>query len=570
LLVLGLASIACSSSSSPDETPPATTANALSATVALSAPIDVSVDPNDDVWVIDDGSPQCSLVKISKDGSSLRAAQFACEGYTAGMAFDATGTVFVALERSILRVTPDGVVTTIASAAPGSGYDPSATFGQIGPGMRIDAAGNLHVIDTTIGQTRERRITQAGAVSTLFGVPATFGTFGNAYSPAGGWYSTIGDCVARDLGLGGVTAGNQYTPGSRDATGTAARFDTPQGIAFAGKGTFYIADANNDEIRKMTGAGVVTTLAGAVGQRGWTDGTGSAARFNAPGRVATDSTGNAYVTERNNRTIRKVTPTGDVSTFASPCGQGCGDGQVCTASGCSTCWPGATACGGIQCTNLSWDFENCGACGNTCGTWSTCSSGACVGTILNVDFGGSTTTKTGSAWWGLAGDVWNAVNTAALPATQPLVWRDGSPATGVNISATNLAGAWSWNGEKPVDPMYANYNYSWMGDSASVTFSGLPSGSYSVAVWGKQGKNNTGFFLTVQDASGATVYTSATQYTSEGADPTGGFQAPGQLVLFDDYFQLSTGMSLRINLLPGVQGDGNAGMIINGAQLLRW
>src|SRR5262249_42598877 len=142
----------------------------------------------------------------------------------------------------------------------------------------------------------------------------------------------------------------------------------------------------------------------------------------------------------------------------------------------------------------------------------------CVSTAIDLDFGTSATTKTGPAADGNPGDQWNSVNTASLPADLSLFWADGRPATGVTLSATNLQGAWAWHGETPVHPMYANYNYSWMGWSASVSFGGLPAGYYTIVVYGKQGKNNTGFYATVHDPSGATVYTSATGYTAATAD----------------------------------------------------
>src|SRR6266404_4619799 len=104
-------------------------------------------------------------------------------------------------------------------------------------------------------------------------------------------------------------------PGSADGTGSAARFNHPSGVVVDGAGNVYVADTDNHTIRKVTQAGVVTTLAGLAGYAGSTDGIGSAARFNHPSGVAVDSTGNVYVADSGNDTIRKVTPEGVVTTL---------------------------------------------------------------------------------------------------------------------------------------------------------------------------------------------------------------------------------------------------------------
>jgi len=89
----------------------------------------------------------------------------------------------------------------------------------------------------------------------------------------------------------------------------------------------YVTDNGDCTIRKVTAAGVVTTLAGSAGQHGSADGTGSAARFNSPDGVTVDPAGYLYVADSGNHTIRKVTPTGSVSTLAGSAGQpGSADG----------------------------------------------------------------------------------------------------------------------------------------------------------------------------------------------------------------------------------------------------
>src|SRR5437667_73792 len=108
--------------------------------------------------------------------------------------------------------------------------------------------------------------------------------------------------------------------GSVDGMGSSARFAGPSGVAVDSAGNIYVADYGNHTIRKVTPAGVVTTLAGVAGSSGSADGTGSDARFNGPLGVAMDSADNVYVADSGNNTIRKVTPTGVVTTLAGLAG----------------------------------------------------------------------------------------------------------------------------------------------------------------------------------------------------------------------------------------------------------
>lgn len=130
---------------------------------------------------------------------------------------------------------------------------------------------------------------------------------------------------------GGVVttlAGSSGQIGSTDGTGSAARFYIPQGVAVDGAGNVYVADESNETIRKITPAGIVTTLAGSPGQMGSTDSTGSAARFSGPSGVAVDGSGNVYVADYGNDTIRMITAGGVVTTLAGSAGQlGSADGR---------------------------------------------------------------------------------------------------------------------------------------------------------------------------------------------------------------------------------------------------
>src|SRR5438477_202481 len=101
---------------------------------------------------------------------------------------------------------------------------------------------------------------------------------------------------------------------------TAANFHAPSGVAVDGAGTIYITDYYSDTVRRIDSAGVVTTLAGVPLVAGSADGSGAEARFDHPVGLAVDGAGNIYVADRVNDTIRKITPAGQVTTFAGSAG----------------------------------------------------------------------------------------------------------------------------------------------------------------------------------------------------------------------------------------------------------
>src|SRR4029077_6259425 len=109
--------------------------------------------------------------------------------------------------------------------------------------------------------------------------------------------------------------------GTADGTGAAAGFGNPHGLAIDGAGNLYVADSYNDTIRKITAAGVVTTIAGTPLTSGSADGQGAAARFSYPTALTFDGSGNLYVADSRNYTIRTITPDGTVTTVAGVAGQ---------------------------------------------------------------------------------------------------------------------------------------------------------------------------------------------------------------------------------------------------------
>jgi sugar lactone lactonase YvrE len=190
-----------------------------------------------------------------------------------------------------------------------------------------------------------RQITEDGTVSTLCGSPGEKGStdgkgsaarfsnpFGIAVSPNGTLFVADRDNhtirkVTED-GTVSTLCGSPGENGSTDGKGSAARFNSPIGIAVSPNGALFVADYNNHTIRKITEDGTVSTLCGSPGEYGSTDGKGSAARFHHPIGIAVSPNGTIFVVDFSNQTIRKITVDGTVSTLCgSPGEEGSTDGK---------------------------------------------------------------------------------------------------------------------------------------------------------------------------------------------------------------------------------------------------
>ncbi len=197
--------------------------------------------------------------------------------YPTGIAVDSTGHLYVAEtgNNRILKITPAGVVSVFAGATTAGYLDANGTAARFNEpyGVAVDAADFVYVVD--YGNSRIRKISQAGDVTTFAG----------------------------------------STQGFLDATGTSARFYHPYGIVIEqATGTSYVTETGNARIRKITAAGVVTTFAGST--NGYQDGTGSGAQFDDPIGIAIHTDGNLYVVEYESAKIRKITPGAVVTTIA--------------------------------------------------------------------------------------------------------------------------------------------------------------------------------------------------------------------------------------------------------------
>jgi sugar lactone lactonase YvrE len=194
-----------------------------------------------------------------------------------------------------------------------------------------------------------RRVDKMGKIATVAGVVGSADVvegkgalarfhepFGIAYDGAGILYvSEIYSDVIRKIDINDgfnstVLAGTKNTPGAMDATGTAATFRSPAGVTFV-SGNLYVADSQNHTIRQVTPAGVVSLWAGSPGTWGGQSGPRLSSTFNGPVELTSDAQGNLIVSDQSNFAVRRVPATGDVTTVAGVIGQaGNVDGDAST------------------------------------------------------------------------------------------------------------------------------------------------------------------------------------------------------------------------------------------------
>ncbi len=332
-------------------------------TALFSAPEGVAVDGAGNLYVTDVGNHAIRKIAATPERTVSTVAGTAgvrggADGFRStasfsafnGLTIDQNGTAFIVDTDSIRKMEPAGMVRTLAgiAASPGSADGPGGVARFYKPfGVASDNLGSVYVADTS--NNIIRKISPTGVVSTFAGTAgapgaadgqgaaARFSSPGSlAVDPSGNVYvADSGNHVIRKISSTGMVstfAGSAGQPGSIDGMGADARFSGPEGVALDHSGDVYVTDSLNATLRKISPGGLVTTLAGIPGSTGSSDGLGPNARFQYPAGIAVDGSGTIYVSDVRDFTIRKITPAGAVSTFAGAAGiQGSTDGSGGTA-----------------------------------------------------------------------------------------------------------------------------------------------------------------------------------------------------------------------------------------------
>ena len=327
----------------------AQTSAVFNAPTGVAAYDDYSYDQNGDqiddeaIYVCDTGNDALRVIQDGNVGTlaggvlhgQLKDGPGSAAGFNgpSGLSLDTSGDAWVADtgNNAIRFITSSGTVTTLAGATGKNGSldgpGATATFSQP-QGLTQLGDGTVYVADT--GNGLIRAITPAGVVSTLpLGAPVTgsgdgVGSLAAFNLPSGLALDGAGNVIVADClnhtiralaPSGQVTtlAGSPGVAGSQD--GAQATFNGPSGVAVDASGNIYVADWLNSTIRVIAPSGSVSTLAGQAGTTGSADGTGAQARFNYPHGLALDGLGNLYVADTGNALVRKVViATGAVAT----------------------------------------------------------------------------------------------------------------------------------------------------------------------------------------------------------------------------------------------------------------
>lgn len=316
----------------------------------------LATDPAGNIYVADSGNSTIRCIAFGTRSVSTiagRAIVFgSADGASAvaqintvyGLTTDSAGNLYFtdAGKNAIRKIeSATSSVSTVVGGTFGSadGIGAAAQF-RVPYGVTSDGAGNLYVSDSA-NNTVRKVILATGAVSTIVGIagmPGSADGVGIAARlsfPTGVWADRVGNLFVSDAGnytirkvvlstgLVSTIAGNVGMSGNADGIGVSARFGGAYGIGSDGNGYLYVADTANHTIRKVDlASGAVTTIAGVAGSPGTTDGTGATSRFRTPYDVTADRSGNLYVADTGNSTIRRIAlANADVITILGLAGQ---------------------------------------------------------------------------------------------------------------------------------------------------------------------------------------------------------------------------------------------------------
>ena len=346
----------------------------------LNLPIGVAVDTGGRLYIADSENhrirmvtPEGTITTVAGNGfiDSAGFPPFIGDGgpatnaplyFPVGVALDAAGSFYIADSEHVRvrKVGPDGIITTVAGNGANrfsgdGGLSASATLNSP-QAVAVDATGNLYIADG--GNRRIRRVGPDGIITTVAGAgdAGSSGDGGAATSASLGFVTGVTVDAANNLYIadpgnnrvrkvtgGGIitTVAGSGAPGFSGDGGpaTSASLTSPQGVAVDRSGSLYVTDSRNQRIRKVNSSGTITTLAG-NGTQGFSGDGGPAlnAALKSPTSGAVDIAGSLYFADRDNQRIRKVSSDGTITTVAgdgfTQSGQGrfTGDGGPATTA----------------------------------------------------------------------------------------------------------------------------------------------------------------------------------------------------------------------------------------------
>lgn len=310
----------------------------------LKNPVSIVADNSGNVYVADNADHKIRKINslgiistfagtgspgFSGDGGPASAAQLTGPN---GLAIDAAGNIYFCDAGSRIRkINTSGTISTIAGTGVSgySGDGAAATAAQVYPrGLAIDAAGNIYVADGY--NYRIRKINTSGVISTIAGMgtngfsgdggPATSGQIQAAYDiavdAAGNniYFSTEMVSVIRKVNSSGIISTYAGVPGGGAFNGdgisaTIANLNMPVGVCLDPNGDLYIAVVSHNRVRKVVPTGTISTIAGTgvSGQSG-DGGLATAAELDNPFDVAMDISGNIFIADAQNHRVRKIAP----------------------------------------------------------------------------------------------------------------------------------------------------------------------------------------------------------------------------------------------------------------------